>query len=235
MRPPPLRLSGLNRIPLERGLGSSSAATVAGVVLGSRIFDLSIDGHNALRDGMPFHDAYSVFAIAARIEGHPDNAAAAAFGGFTIALPDGDVRRLDVDPAVRPVALVPLDVRLPTAEARRALPDRVDRADAIYNAAHAALVVEALTRDPSLLRDALRDRLHQEVRLDLVPAVREVFRDLVGAGIPICVSGAGPTPAGVRVRPANRAGPRRGVARAQDRRASGRLRGAPVLVRRVRS
>ncbi len=193
MRPPPLRLSGLNRIPLERGLGSSSAATVAGVVLGSRIFDLSIDGHNALRDGMPFHDAYSVFAIAARIEGHPDNAAAAAFGGFTIALPDGDVRRLDVDPAVRPVALVPLDVRLPTAEARRALPDRVDRADAIYNAAHAALVVEALTRDPSLLRDALRDRLHQEVRLDLVPAVREVFRDLVGAGIPTCVSGAGPS------------------------------------------
>ena len=193
MRPPPLRLSGLNRIPLERGLGSSSAAAVAGVVLGSRIFDLSIDGHNALRDGMPFHDAYSVFAIAARIEGHPDNAAAAAFGGFTIALPDGDVRRLDVDPAVRPVALVPLDVRLPTAEARRALPDRVDRADAIYNAAHAALVVEALTRDPSLLRDALRDRLHQEARLDLVPAVREVFRDLVGAGIPACVSGAGPS------------------------------------------
>ena len=193
MRPPPLRLSGLNRIPLEQGLGSSSAAAVAGVVLGSRIFDLSIDGHNALRDGMPFHDAYSVFAIAARIEGHPDNAAAAAFGGFTIALPDGDVRRLDVDPAVRPVALVPLGVRLPTAEARRALPDRVDRADAIYNAAHAALVVEALTRDPSLLRDALRDRLHQEARLDLVPAVREVFRDLVGAGIPACVSGAGPS------------------------------------------
>lgn len=193
MRPPPLRLSGLNRIPLERGLGSSSAAAVAGVVLGSRIFDLSIDGHNALRDGMPFHDAYSVFAIAARIEGHPDNAAAAAFGGFTIALPDGEVRRLDVDPAVRPVALVPLDVRLPTAEARRALPDLVDRADAIYNAAHAALVVEALTRDPSMLRDALRDRLHQEARLDLVPAVREIFRDLVGAGIPICVSGAGPS------------------------------------------
>ena len=193
MRPPPLRLSALNRIPLERGLGSSSAAAVAGVVLGSRIFDLSIDGHNAPPDSMPSHDAHSVFAIAARIEGHPDNAAAAAFGGFTIAPPDGDVRRLDVDPAVRPVALVPLDVRLPTAEARRALPDRVDRADAIFNAAHAALVVEALTRDPSLLRAALRDRLHQEVRLDLVPAVREVFRDLVGAGIPACVSGAGPS------------------------------------------
>ena len=193
VRPPPMRLSGVNRIPLERGLGSSSAAAVAGVVLGSRLFDPGIDGHGALRDGMSFHDARSVFAIAARVEGHPDNAAAAAFGGFTIALPSGDVRRLDVDPAVRPVALVPLDVRLPTAEARRALPDRVERADAIYNAAHAALVVEALTRDPSLLRDALRDRLHQEARLELVPTVRELFRDLVDRGVPVCVSGAGPS------------------------------------------
>jgi homoserine kinase len=193
LRPPPLRLSGVNRIPLERGLGSSSAAAVAGVVLGSRLFDLSIDGHNALRDGEPFFDAYSVFALAARVEGHPDNAAAAAFGGFTIALPEGDVRRLDVDPRVRPVALIPLDVRLPTAEARRALPDLVERSDAISNAAHAALVVHALTRDPDLLKVALHDRLHQDVRLELVPTVREVFRELTHRGVPVCVSGAGPS------------------------------------------
>src|SRR5258705_6081717 len=82
MTAPPLRLTGVNRIPLERGLGSSSAATVAGVVLGSRLFDLSIDGHGASSG----HDPYSVLAFATAIEGHPDNVAPASFDGFTIAM-----------------------------------------------------------------------------------------------------------------------------------------------------
>jgi homoserine kinase len=189
--PPPLRLTGVNRIPLERGLGSSSAAAVAGVVLGSRVFDLAIDG-GAVDARGTVADPYSVFSLAAEIEGHPDNAAAAAFGGFTIAMPDGLVRRLEVHPEVRPVALIPLDVRLPTAEARRALADRVDRADAVFNAAHAALAIEALTREPDLLGEALRDRLHQDARLELVPSVRRLFDELRAAAVPVCVSGAGP-------------------------------------------
>ena len=176
---PPMRLDGLNRIPLERGLGSSSAAAVAGAAIALRIL-----GEAATPD--------AVFGHAARIEGHPDNAGPAVFGGFTIALPDGTVHRFDPHPDLHPVALVPGD-RLPTAEARRALPEDVPREDAVFNVAHAALTVEALTRDPSLLGEALQDRLHQDARLALVPAVLEVFRSLRGAGVPVCVSGAGPT------------------------------------------
>ena len=176
---PPLSLSGVNRIPLERGLGSSSAAAVAGAALALRLL-----GEEA--------DAEATFAHAARVEGHPDNAAPAVFGGFTIAMPDGSVHRLDPHPDLRPVALVP-DVRLPTAEARRALSSEVRREDAVFNAAHAALAVEAFTRDPSLLRAALQDRLHQDARLALVPSVLEVFGSLREAGVPVCVSGAGPT------------------------------------------
>ena len=186
---PPFALHGANRIPLERGLGSSSAAAVAGVVLASRLLDLGIDGY---RVEPQRRDPYSVFAYAARIEGHPDNAAPAAFGGFTIALPDGDVHRLDPHPDLRPVVLVP-DVRLPTAEARAALPETGPRADAVFNAAHAALMVEALTRDPSLLGAALQDRLHQGARLALVPEVADLFDELRAAHVPVCVSGAGPS------------------------------------------
>jgi homoserine kinase len=170
-----------NAIPLARGLGSSSAATIAGVVLTSVLLDLGIH-----------EDPQSVFAIAAEIEGHPDNAAAAAFGGFTIALPGGDVRRLDPHPGLRPAVLVP-DVRISTAEARTALPDPVPRADAVANIAHAALAVEALTRDPALLPAALVDRLHEDVRLAAVPDVAAVAATLRRSHVAVCVSGSGPS------------------------------------------
>lgn len=182
---PPVGLSAINRIPLERGLGSSSAAAVAGVVLSSALLEVGI--HT---------DLFSTFSLAAEIEGHPDNAAAAVYGGFTIASPDGIVRRLDPHPSLRPVALVPAE-RLATNEARAALSATVPREDAVYNVAHAALVVEGLTRDPSLLEAALRDKLHQGARLALllerVPALDDVIRVLEGAHLPWCVSGAGPT------------------------------------------
>jgi len=184
---PPLALHGVNRIPLARGLGSSSAAAVAGVVLASRVLDLSIDGHGA-SDG---RDAYSVFANAAEIEGHPDNAAPASYGGVTIAT-ENHVRRLEPHPDLHPVVLVP-EVRLATSEARRALPDRVSMEDAVFNVAHAALMVEALTRDPELLRIALRDRLHQDSRLELVPDMADAFHELRRRHIPVCISGAGPS------------------------------------------
>ena len=179
---PSLALHGVNRIPLARGLGSSSAATVAGVVLASRVLDLGIDRG----------DAFSVFAEAAGIEGHPDNAAPAVFGGLTIAV-DGAVHRLEPHPALRAVVLVP-SVRLDTASARDALPDRVSMADAVFNLGHAALLVEALTTDPSLLQEALRDRLHQDARLELVPEMADQF-DRIQAlrRVPVCVSGAGPS------------------------------------------
>ena len=192
---PAVALHGVNRVPLERGLGSSSAAAVAGVVLASVLLDLGL--HRDLR---------SVFVTAARAEGHPDNAAPAVYGGFTVALDDGFVRRFDPHPDLRPVLLVP-DVRLSTAEARAALAPEVPRADAVFNAAHAALMVEALTHDPSLLPVALHDRLHQEARLALVPEVAEVVDELRRAHVAVCVSGAGPTllaferPDGARITP----------------------------------
>lgn len=178
---PPFGLRGLNRIPLARGLGSSSAAAVAGVVLASAVLDLGLH-----------RDPYSVFTVAAQVEGHPDNAAPASFGGFTLALPGGFVRRLDPHPDLRPVVLVPGE-RLPTSAARAALDPTVSRADAVFNIAHAALMVEALTRDPGLLPIALRDRLHEEARLSLVPEVAEVADELRRARVPVCVSGAGPS------------------------------------------
>ena len=182
---PPFALSAANRIPLGRGLGSSSAAAVAGIVLASVLLDLGVH-----------EDRESVFALAAEIEGHPDNAAPAVYGGFTLALPDGSVRRLDPHPELRPVLLV-APAPVATADARSALPASVARDDAVFNVAHAALAVEALTRDPSLLADALQDRLHQRARLamaaEVVPEIEDVVGELGRHRWPWCLSGAGPT------------------------------------------
>lgn len=175
---PSVALHGVNRVPLERGLGSSAAACVAGISLSDRLLDLGLEPEEILE-------------LAVEMEGHPDNAAAAIAGGFTIAFGDG-VIRLDPHPSLRPVALVP-DVRLPTTEARAALGDQIARADAVFNAAHAAATVVALTSEPALLTRTLDDRLHQDARLALVPIVEGVFRDLRAAGVPVCLSGAGPT------------------------------------------
>ena len=180
VRVPTFALHGSHAIPLERGLGSSSAAVVAGVVAASALLDLGWD-----------RDRSTVFAAAAELEGHPDNAAPAVFGGFTIAMPDGAVERLDPHPDLRPVAIVPPG-RLGTAEARAALSENVRRVDAVFNVAHAALAVRAFTEDPSLLARALDDRLHEEVRLRMAD-LTDVARRLRAAGIPVCVSGAGPT------------------------------------------
>jgi len=180
---PPFALRGVNRIPLERGLGSSSAAAVAGTALASELLG---------RAGL-LEDRYSTFAYAAELEGHPDNAAPAVYGGLTV-IADGFVRRLDVHPSLEPVVLIPERARVTTEAARRALPDRVSRRDAVYNVAHAALAVTAFTSgDVDLLLVALHDRLHEEIRLSLVPEARELMRVLRGAQIPVCVSGSGPT------------------------------------------
>ncbi len=178
---PALRLAATNRVPLARGLGSSSAAIVGAIAMASRLLDLGLEG-----------DPAGVFAIAARIEGHPDNAAPACFGGVTVALPGGVVRRFDPHPALAPIALVP-DVALSTAAARDALPSTVPFEDAVFNLAHAAVLLEGLTTDPEALRYALEDRLHQSVRLALVPEVADVFDELRRRHVPVCVSGAGST------------------------------------------
>lgn len=176
---PRFHLHGTNRIPLGRGLGSSSAAAVVGAALARTLL------------GLPLHP-YALFAEAAEIEGHPDNAAPAVYGGLTV-VADGYVHRLEPHRDLRPCLLIPEHVRLPTREARRALPPQVPRRDAVFNIGHAALAVVGLTEDPKLLLVALRDRLHEDVRLDMVPEVRSVIDGLRRAQIPTCVAGAGPS------------------------------------------
>jgi homoserine kinase len=174
--PPTVALRGVNRIPVERGLGSSAAAVVAGVALAFAAL-----GRELEPDAMaPFTD---------RFESHHDNAAAALRGALTIAYVVGDgwsAARLEAHPDLRPVVLVP-QVRLSTALAREALPAAVPLADAAFDAGRSALVVH------SLLPVALEDRLHQGVRLELLPEVRDVFEKLRSDGVPVCVSGAGPS------------------------------------------
>ena len=118
--------------------------------------------------------------------------AAAVFGGFTIALDDGSVHRLEPHPDLRPALLVP-DLRMPTAAARGVLPESVPRADAVANVGRAAVEVHALTRDPSLLSRSLVDRLHEDVRLASMPEVADVVAALRRDHVPVCVSGAGPS------------------------------------------
>jgi homoserine kinase len=173
-------IHGVNRIPLRRGLGSSSAARVAGIALANRLLGLDPDPNRMLR-------------LASSLEGHGDNAAAAIFGGLTLAFSDRDAVRLEPHVSLRPVALVPEYTTVSTEAARAALPSSTSLSDASFNAGRSALAILALTQRPDLLADALEDRLHQQVRLDLAPDARELFLSLKGNGVPVCVSGSGPT------------------------------------------
>lgn len=185
---PGVRLTCTNRIPHGRGLGSSSAAIVAGVAAARA---LVADGGERMSDD-------DLFAVAAEMEGHPDNVAPATYGGFTIAYessegsgPFGAVR-LDVDPAVAFVVLVPGTV-LETRVARGLLPEVVPHADAARNAGRAALLVAALTGRPDQLMAATEDRLHQQYRAEAMPDSAQLVESLRADGFPAVVSGAGPT------------------------------------------
>jgi homoserine kinase len=183
-----------NRIPHGRGLGSSAAAIVAGLVA-SRA--LVLGGEEALDDE-------AVLDLAARLEGHPDNVAACLSGGLTLAwtefskdaedaeLPRTRVVRLPVSPQLRPVVFVPT-TSSSTAKARRALPETVPHADATGNAGRAALLVHALGVRPDLLFPATEDRLHQRYRAPGQPRSAGLVDALRGDGVPAVISGAGPT------------------------------------------
>ncbi|MEU0080063.1 homoserine kinase [Micromonospora tulbaghiae] len=184
-QPAGLALECVNRIPQARGLGSSSAAIVAGV-LAARA--LVADGDRRLDDD-------AALRLAAELEGHPDNVAPCLLGGFTIAWTEpGGARAvsLPVVPAVRPTVFVPAERGL-TSVARAALPATVPHADAAFNAGRAALLVHALTADPALLLPATVDRLHQDQRAPGMPATAALVAALRAADVAAVVSGAGPT------------------------------------------
>jgi homoserine kinase len=183
--PPGVRLHCRNAIPHARGLGSSSAAIVGGLGLARA---LVADGDNKLPDA-------DLVALAADLEGHPDNVAPAALGGFTIAGREGErwyAVRAPVDPRVRVVVLVP-PFSLSTELARGLIPETVPHADAAADAGRAALLVAALGGAPEHLLTATRDYLHQSYRRPAMPDSLALVDELRADGVAAVVSGAGPT------------------------------------------
>jgi homoserine kinase len=184
-KPTGVRVTCVNRIPQARGLGSSSAAIVAGLLVAR---GLAVDGPARLDDA-------AVLALATEIEGHPDNVAPCLLGGVTIAWTEagtGRAVRLAPVAGLRPVVFVPATRGL-TAEARAALPAEVPHGDAAFNAGRAALLVHALTAEPALLLAATEDRLHQDYRAPGMPASADLVRGLRASGVPAVISGAGPS------------------------------------------
>jgi len=188
-RPGGLALRCRNRIPHSRGLGSSAAATVAGVAAGYALAGVDLDG---------MERAGRALELAAGFEGHADNAAPSLLGGLTIAWaqPDGGFRavRIDPHPSLTPVLLVPT-LESATAHTRGLLPRDVPHADAVFNAGRAALLLHALTVEPrpELLLAGTDDRMHQPYRRGAYPATAALVDALRKHGVPAAVSGAGPT------------------------------------------
>jgi homoserine kinase len=180
--PPGVSVTCTNRIPHRRGLGSSAAAIVAGVVAAGALCDTGISADLALE-------------VACRLEGHPDNVAACLRGGLTLSWYSSGtpaVARLEPLAGLAPVAFVPAATSS-TARSRAALPAQVPHADAAANAGRAALLVHALTARPDLLMTATEDCLHQPYRLPTMPATQDLVGRLRDAGVPAVLSGSGPS------------------------------------------
>lgn len=181
---PRLTLRQLNRIPLARGLGSSSAAIVGGVVAANELLGLGLTDKRMVE-------------VAARVEGHPDNVAPALLGGLTVCCTVGDevlVRRLDVASGLACVVAIP-DFEVATHDARRVLPQTVPHEDAVFNLSRASLTIAALVSGSfELLAESTRDRLHQRYRAPLTPGAEEAMEAALEAGAyGAALSGSGPT------------------------------------------
>ena len=181
---PQMRLRCQNQIPLERGLGSSAAAIAGGLVAA-----------NALcADAFTKND---LLEMAATIEGHPDNVAAALLGGLQLVLTEDQrlyTAPINVPPELHAVLFIP-ESRIATSDARAVLPQSVSRADALYNMSRTALLVAGMsTNHPEYLSVATQDRLHQPYRLPLFPAMKLLFKAAQDAGaLGVFLSGSGST------------------------------------------
>jgi homoserine kinase len=184
----------VNAVPHGRGLGSSATAIVAGIVAAQGLQAIAA-GERELDSRL---DRHFTNDLASAIEGHPDNASASVYGGMTLSWSNADAPRrthtvrLEVCSRVVPVVFVPA-AQLATSTARAVLPERVPHADAALNSARAALLVEAVTRQPDLLLPATREWLHQEQRRDAFPASMALVDTLRAAGHAAVISGAGPS------------------------------------------
>lgn len=179
-----LRLFVRNGIPITRGLGSSAAAIVAGLLAADRLTGANL-GLDAL------------VSLGTEMEGHPDNIVPAFFGGITVAVwEDGRVFHQSIRPpgALHLVLAVP-DFHVPTEEARQRVPDRVSLQDAVHNLGRSSLLVASLASGRwDLLRVAMHDRLHQPYRRPLVPGLEEALAAAESAGAAgAALSGSGPS------------------------------------------
>lgn len=182
-RPAGLRIHEVNNVPLGSGMGSSAATVVGGLAAANALIEGDLSRDELLR-------------LAYELEGHPDNAAAALFGGLTLVSATAEellVRSLPV-PSMKVVIALP-DVRLSTADARAALPEQVPLKDAVFNIGRAVFTVQALTTgDIEMLRWAVADKLHQPYRRKLIPGYDAVVAEARKAGaVAVALSGAGPS------------------------------------------
>lgn len=182
---PGLDLVARNSIPHGRGLGSSGAAIVAGIMAAK-----------GLLEGIVPFDGDRLLQLATELEGHPDNVAPAIFGGLTIAwvTPEGPRhKKLIVHRGVSPFVAVPREQVMSTALARSLQPESVPHEDAIFNVSRSALLIAALIQSPELLHAATEDKLHQSYRASAMPETDELIRVLRAQGLAAVVSGAGPS------------------------------------------
>ncbi len=181
---PGLRLTAHNAIPHGRGMGSSGAAVVAGLLAAKGL----------LADEAEFGPDL-LLRLATEMEGHPDNVAPALFGGLTIAW-TGEAgpqhKKLLVHRGVSPLVFVP-EFTMSTSVARGLAPLHVPREDAVFNVSRSALLIAALTQSPELLMAATEDKLHQSYRAQAMPATDALVQRLRAAGFAAVVSGAGPS------------------------------------------
>lgn len=171
-------------VPVSRGLGSSAALIVAGAVAANELHGLKLSKDELL-------------SIVTPVEGHPDNIAPALFGGFTASAMEGEravTAPFKISEELCFAALIP-DFKLSTELSRSVLPKAYSRADAVFNVAHAALVIKALeSGDIELLRVAMQDKIHQPYRLSLIDGIERVRELAKAAGeCVLCISGAGST------------------------------------------
>lgn len=177
------KMNMINNVPLSRGLGSSAAAIVAGLAAANEC----VGGPLSKQD---------LLDMATEMEGHPDNVAPAIFGGMTVSVVENGVAKtLPISPALNLQLVVAIPgFNLPTKQARDVLPQEVSRQDAIFNLAHASLLVGAMCQgNAEMLRWALQDRLHQPYRIKLIPGMEDVLAAACEQGaIGAVLSGAGP-------------------------------------------
>lgn len=181
---PGLQLHAHNVIPHGRGLGSSGAAIVSGIMAAK-----------GLLEGVVDIDSDALLTLATELEGHPDNVAPALFGGLTIAWTTADgprAKKLIVHRGVSPVVCVPA-ATMSTALARSLQPASVPHEDAVFNVSRSALLIAALIQSPELLLEATEDRLHQGYRASAMPETNALIQVLREHGLAAVVSGAGPS------------------------------------------